>query len=41
MAKQSPANIISMGVWHDNPVFRQLIGICSAQIGRASCRERV
>ena len=30
MAKQSPSNILSMGIWHDNPVFRQLIGICSA-----------
>lgn len=30
MAKQTPTNILSMGVWHDNPVFRQLIGICSA-----------
>ncbi len=30
MAKQSPSNILSMGIWYDNPVFRQLIGICSA-----------
>ncbi len=30
MAKQRPSNILSMGIWHDNPVFRQLIGICSA-----------
>ncbi|MDY0235174.1 MAG: NADH:ubiquinone reductase (Na(+)-transporting) subunit D [Gudongella sp.] len=30
MAKQTPANILSMGIWYDNPVFRQLIGICSA-----------
>jgi Na+-transporting NADH:ubiquinone oxidoreductase subunit D len=30
MAKQTPTNILSMGIWHDNPVFRQLIGICSA-----------
>jgi Na+-transporting NADH:ubiquinone oxidoreductase subunit D len=30
MAKQTSANILSTGIWHDNPVFRQLIGICSA-----------
>jgi len=30
MAKQSSKEIFSLGVWSDNPVFRQLIGICSA-----------
>ena len=30
MAKQTAKNIMSMGLWVDNPVFRQLIGICSA-----------
>lgn len=30
MAKQTAKNIFSMGLWADNPVFRQLIGICSA-----------
>ena len=39
-------------LWEDNPISRQILGICSAlavtvqmktalEIGRASCRERV
>lgn len=30
MAKDSPKKIFLMGVWLDNPVFIQIIGICSA-----------
>lgn len=30
MAKDNPKKIFSMGIWEDNPVFRQIIGICSA-----------
>ena len=30
MAKDSPKKIFLMGIWDDNPVFRQIIGICSA-----------
>ncbi len=30
MAKDSPKKIFMMGIWDDNPVFRQIIGICSA-----------
>lgn len=30
MAKQKTRDIFSMGVWLDNPILRQLIGICSA-----------
>jgi Na+-transporting NADH:ubiquinone oxidoreductase subunit D len=30
MAKQKSKEIFSMGVWLDNPILRQLIGICSA-----------
>ena len=30
MAKQKTGEIFSMGVWLDNPILRQLIGICSA-----------
>lgn len=30
MAKQKSREIFSMGVWLDNPILRQLIGICSA-----------
>ena len=30
MAKDSPKKILLMGIWEDNPVFRQIIGICSA-----------
>ena len=30
MAKDSPKKIFIMGIWEDNPVFRQIIGICSA-----------
>lgn len=30
MAKDSPKKILMMGIWDDNPVFRQIIGICSA-----------
>ncbi len=30
MAGDSPKKIFIMGLWKDNPVFRQIIGICSA-----------
>ena len=30
MAKQKSKEIFSMGIWLDNPILRQLIGICSA-----------
>lgn len=30
MAKDNPKKIFMMGIWDDNPVFRQIIGICSA-----------
>ncbi|MCR3954959.1 MAG: NADH:ubiquinone reductase (Na(+)-transporting) subunit D [Gudongella sp.] len=30
MAKQKSREIFSMGIWLDNPILRQLIGICSA-----------
>lgn len=30
MAGDSPKKIFLMGLWKDNPVFRQIIGICSA-----------
>lgn len=30
MAKDSPKKLFLMGVWLDNPVFIQIIGICSA-----------
>ena len=30
MAKDKPKKIFMMGIWDDNPVFRQVIGICSA-----------
>lgn len=30
MAGDSPKKIFVMGLWKDNPVFRQIIGICSA-----------
>ncbi len=26
----SPKKIFKMGLWQDNPIFRQVIGICSA-----------
>ena len=30
MAKDKPKKIFLMGIWDDNPVFRQVLGICSA-----------
>lgn len=30
MKTDSPKKIFLMGIWEDNPVFRQVIGICSA-----------
>ncbi len=30
MAKYNAKTIMMDGIWHDNPVFKQLIGICSA-----------
>lgn len=30
MAKDKPKKIFKMGIWEDNPVFKQIIGICSA-----------
>ncbi|SRR5699024_9006467 len=30
MSGDSPKKIIKMGIWEDNPIFRQVIGICSA-----------
>lgn len=30
MAKHKPLKILMEGIWHDNPVFRQIIGLCSA-----------
>lgn len=30
MGKNSIKKIFTMGVWEDNPVFRQILGICSA-----------
>ena len=30
MAKDSPKKILLDGIWNDNPVFKQIIGICSA-----------
>ena len=30
MAKMTPKKIFSNGLWHENPVFRQILGICSA-----------
>lgn len=30
MAGDSPKKIFIMGLWKDNPIFRQIIGICSA-----------
>ena len=29
MAKDSVKDIFKMGIWDDNPIFRQIIGICS------------
>jgi len=28
-ATQSPRNIVLNGLWRDNPIFRQILGICS------------
>lgn len=30
MAKTNPKKILLDGIWNDNPVFKQIIGICSA-----------
>lgn len=30
MAGDSPKKIFKMGIWDDNPIFKQVIGICSA-----------